>query len=194
MISLLSMTLLFLAASAGGYEVGDKASDFKLKNVDGKYVSLSDFPDAKGFVITFTCNTCPYAQAYEQRIIKLHNEFAPMGYPVIAINPNNPEKKPGDSYSSMKSRAKEKDYPFPYLVDENQKTADKYGATRTPHVFLLEKEAGDYLVRYIGTIDDSPRDPGEVEKQYLAAAIKAVDKDKKPDPAKTKAIGCTIKK
>ena len=193
-ISLLSFSLIFLAAAAGGYEVGDKASDFNLKNVDGSFVSMSDYPDAKGFVITFTCNHCPYAQAYEQRIIKLHKEFAPMGYPVIAINPNDSTKSPGDSYSKMKVRAENKNYPFPYLLDDNHKTADKFGATRTPHMYLLEKEQGDYVVRYIGTIDDSPRDPDEVDVRYLADAIKSIDKGNKPEPATTKAIGCTIKR
>ena len=109
-----------------GYQIGDVVSDFELKNVDGKMISLSDYKDAKGFIITFTCNTCPFAIAYEDRIIALDKKYASKGYPVIAINPNNPLVQSGDSYQAMQQRAKEKGFTFPYLVDEGQKVYPKY--------------------------------------------------------------------
>ncbi len=174
----------------GGYEVGDKASDFSLKNVDGNMVSLASFEDAKGFIVTFTCNHCPFSVMYEDRLIELHNEYAPKGYPVIAINPNDPEVQSGDSYEDMQVRAEEKEFPFPYLFDDGQKVYPLYGATRTPHVFLLDSEL---VVQYIGAIDNNARDADAVTKPYVKDAIKAVERGEKPDPDFTKAIGCSIK-
>lgn len=179
---------------AGGYEIGDKAADFKLKNVDGKMVSLADYADAKGFIVIFTCNNCPYAVAYEQRIIELDKKYKSLGYPVIAINPNDPEVQPFDSYERMQEHAAENGFTFPYLYDEKQATYPKYGATRTPHVFLLNKEEGDLIVRYIGTIDDNYADASAVKEKYLANAVDALIAGKDPDPAVTKAIGCSVKK
>jgi peroxiredoxin len=173
-----------------GYSIGDVASDFRLKNVDGKMVSLSDFKDARGFIVTFTSNVCPFARKYEDRLIELHREFAPKGYPVIAINANDPSVEPGDSFEEMKKRAAEKNYPFVYLVDEGQKVLPKFGATKTPQVFLLDKAL---KVQYIGAIDDNPNDPNGVQNRYVANAILALEKGEKPDPQLTKAIGCSIK-
>lgn len=182
-----------ISAMAGGYEVGDKATDFKLKNVDGSWVSMSDYEDAKGFIVIFTCNHCPFSKAYEDRIIEIDKEYKHKGYPVIAINPNDPELYPADSYENMQKRAEEKGFTFPYLLDDGQEIYPQYGATRTPHVFLLDKEAGDYIVKYIGAIDDNHSDAEAVEKAYLANAVDALLADKDPNPEFTKAIGCTIK-
>ncbi len=181
------------AGFAGGYNVGDMAGNFSLKNVDGKMVSLGDYKDAKGFIVVFTCNHCPYAKLYEQRIIDLHKKYAAEGYPVIAINPNDPVKQPDDSYENMIKRSKEKAYPFVYLFDETQKTAKSYGATRTPHVYLLNKVQDKYQVAYIGAIDDNPQSADDVENKYVENAIAALKKGKKVAISSTKAIGCTIK-
>ena len=188
-IILLSIT----NALSQGYNVGDKASDFKLKNVDGKFVSLSDYPEAKGFAVIFTCNHCPYAKAYEDRIIALDKKYKTLGYPVIAINPNDPEINPEDSYEKMVVRAKEKSFTFPYLFDETQDVYRKYGAKRTPHIYLLNKKGNDLVVAYIGAIDDNYQDAGAVTQPYLANAIDALLAGKSPDPSLTKAIGCSIK-
>jgi peroxiredoxin len=185
--------LLISTAMSQGYNVGDKASDFKLLNVDGKYVSLIDFPDAKGFVVVFTCNHCPYAQAYQDRIIAIDKKYKSLGYPVIAINPNDPQIVPDDSYDKMVERAKEKAYTFPYLFDKTQETYRAYGARKTPHVYLLQKEKESLVVRYIGAIDDNYEDPSKVTTNYLANAIDALLNNKMPDPSYTKAIGCGIK-
>lgn len=190
---ILSTTLLcaFFPASGGGYEVGDTATDFELKNVDGSMVSLSDYPDANGYIVVFTCNHCPFAIKYEDRLIDLNNRYAPKGYPVIAINPNDPEVQPADGFAEMQARAKEKGFTFPYLLDDGQKVYPQYGATRTPHVFLLDK---DRVVKYIGAIDDNHEDADAVSIKYLENAIMAMEKGADPDPSMTKAIGCTIKK
>ncbi len=188
-------TVFFISTSfAQGYNVGDVADDFRLLNVDGKYVSMADYPDAKGFVVIFSCNHCPYVVAYEDRMIELHNEFAPKGFPVIAINANDSVVQPQDSYTNMKKRANEKNFPFPYLLDADQTVYPKYGATRTPHIFLLKKDGQDLRVAYIGAIDDNYQDASKVEARYLADAIIAVSNGQKPNPETTRAIGCSIKK
>lgn len=177
-----------------GYEIGDEATDFELKNVDGEMVSLSDFEDAKGFVVVFTCNHCPFAKAYENRIIALDKKYKEKGYPVIAINPNDPEVNEEDSYEKMIVRAKEKGFTFPYLFDEGQEIYPLYGATHTPHVFILKKEDDKNIVSYIGAIDDNVEDPSAVKQKHVENAIEALLKGEQPNPSVTKAIGCKIKK
>ncbi len=179
-----------VAVKTPGYKVGDVAEDFSLKGIDGKMVSMSSFPDAKGFVIVFTCNSCPVAVKYEDRVIELHEKFAAKGYPLIAINPNDPDVKPGDSFDGMIVRAKEKGFEFPYVFDEGQKVFPKFGATKTPHIFILNK---DRVVEYIGSIDNNPNDAANASEKYVEKAIAALEKGEKPDPNFTKAIGCSIK-
>lgn len=182
---------LFSATAPSGYVVGDKADDFSLKNVDGKMVSLSDYKDVKGYIVVFTCNHCPYAQMYEERIIALHNKYKPKGFPVIAINPNSPAIVPDDSFEEMQKRAKEMKYPFPYLFDEDQTVYPKYGATRTPHVFIMDTSR---VVRYIGAIDDNPELAIMVKNRYAENALDAMLRGETPKPDYTLAIGCTVKK
>ncbi|CAM2812434.1 thioredoxin family protein [Chryseobacterium flavum] len=179
--------------SGKGYEVGDAATDFKLKNIDGKMVSLSDFKSAKGFIVIFTCNHCPYAKKYENRIIELDKKFKDQGYPVIAINPNDPNVQPEDGYEQMIERAKQKGFEFPYLVDEGQKIYPQYGATKTPHVFVLQKEGSKNIVKYIGAIDNNYDNPDDVSEYYVQDAVNALIKGEPVKMAKTVAIGCTIK-
>jgi len=176
-----------------GYDIGDIATDFSLKNIDGKMVSLSDYTDAKGFIVIFTCNTCPYAVKYEDRIIELDEKYKEKGYPVIAIMPNNTKIKPGDSFDSMQARAKSKGFGFPYLIDEGQKIYPQYGATKTPHVYLLEKTKKGNEVKYIGAIDDNYKDAAAVNTKYLENAVDALIKGKEIKEKKTRAIGCSIK-
>lgn len=180
----------FTITKEKGYKVGDKASDFALENVDGKMVSLSDYKDAKGFVVVFTCNTCPYSVANEDRLIALDTKYKSQGFPVIAINPNDPAAQRGEDMNAMKKRSKEKGFTFPYLFDKGQKVYPKYGATKTPHVYLLDK---DLVVQYIGAIDDSSRDPEAVNKKYVEEAIEALKRGDKPSTTYTRAIGCSIK-
>lgn len=176
-----------------GYEIGDEATDFKLKNIDGKMVSLSDFKSAKGFIVVFTCNHCPYAKKYEGRIIELDKKYKTQGYPVIAINPNDPNVQPEDGYQQMIERAKQKGFTFPYLVDEGQKIYPQYGATKTPHVFVLKKENGKNIVKYIGAIDNNYDNPNDVSEYYAQDAVNALIKGESVKMTKTVAIGCTIK-
>lgn len=191
--------LTFVLAVAGilaihaGLKPGDTAEDFTLKNVDGKEVSLSDYKDQKGVIVIFTCNPCPFAKAYEQRIIKLHQKYDGEGYPVVAINPNDDEVSPEDTFDKMKERATDREYPFPYLKDETQEVYKAYGATRTPHIYLLKNKGGKFKVAYVGAIDDNAMDSSAVTEKYLEDAIQALEEGKSPEPATTKAVGCTIK-
>ncbi|MEQ6168122.1 MULTISPECIES: thioredoxin family protein [unclassified Ekhidna] len=190
------VAVLFMNASEplAGYGVGDYAEDFKLPNIDGKMVSMADYNNAEGFIVIFTCNTCPYAKAYESRIIDLDKKFASQGFPVIAINPNDVKQQPGDTMDEMKKRASNKGYTFPYLRDDSQQVAKAFGATKTPHVYVLNKEAsGKYKVEFIGAIDDSPNDPTDVSETYVEDAIKAIKAGDKPAVTEKRAIGCTIK-
>jgi len=173
----------------GGYKIGEIATDFNLKNVDGSMVSLASIKDAKGYIVTFTCNECPFSKLYEDRLIALHNTYAPQGYSVIAINPNSPENEE-EGYEAMQVRAKEKGFTFPYLFDGEQKIYPQYGAVRTPHVFVLDK---DRKVQYIGTIDDNAKSPEDVKTKYVEDAIKALQAGKTPATTFTKAIGCPVK-
>jgi peroxiredoxin len=199
-ISILSSLFLFsalvfcsFAPTPSGYKAGDQAMDFTLKNVDGKMVSLSNYPNAKGFIVVFTCNHCPFAKMYESRIMALDQQYASKGYPVIAISGNDATIEPDDSYDNMVTLAKTKSYTFPYLYDESQQITTAYGATNTPHVFVLNKEQGGLIVKYIGAIDDNAREPEKATKFYVADAVNALLSGNPIAVTQTKAIGCGIK-
>ncbi len=176
-----------------GLKPGDPARDFKLRNVDDKFVSLKDFKNAKGFIVIFSCNHCPYVKAYESRMEALNKLFAPKGYPVIAINSNDVSRYPEDSFENMQRNAKQKGFTFPYLFDETQEIAHFYGALKTPHVYVLEKRGDDLVVKYVGAIDDNTQDAEKVEKRYVEDAVNALLAGKTVKIQETKAIGCGIK-
>ncbi|MEX2588902.1 MAG: thioredoxin family protein [Chitinophagales bacterium] len=197
LILIANFILLFQIANAGdGVEVGDIAPGFELKNIDERKLSLDSYTRAEGVILIFSCNHCPYVKLYEDRINALDAKYKKQGYPVVAINPNDPEIQPADSFDKMKERAKEKNFTFPYLIDQTQEIAKAYGATRTPHVYLLKAtESGQFTVAYIGAIDNDTE--GKLAKtervNYVEDAIAALQNGESPDPDFTKAIGCTIK-
>jgi glutathione peroxidase-family protein len=195
-------SLLFLALVATssrplehGYKIGDYAADFELKNVDGSMVSMGmmRYSSAKGFIIVFTCNHCPFSKKYEQRIIALNKKYEALGFPLIAINPNDVEREPEDSFENMQKLAKEKGYNFPYLHDEPQHTAYHFGAEKTPHAYVLKKEAGKYKVCYIGAIDDDAPNSKEKKQKYVENAVDELLAGKPVSNTVTKAVGCGIK-
>lgn len=193
-LSVALVTVIMLTSAAtNGYKVGDTVKDFSLKNIDGKMVSLKDNSSAKGAIIIFTCNHCPYAKAYEQRVMELDKMYSGKGFPVIAINPNDPVAVPDDSYDNMVKTAKLKGYTFPYLIDDTQQVARQFGAARTPHVFVLNKTDKGYEVAYIGAIDDNTEDAGAVNHKYVQDAVNALLSGKNVPVTETKAVGCTIK-
>ncbi|TAG06629.1 MAG: thioredoxin family protein [Cytophagia bacterium] len=189
-VFLFLFSLALLSMKNTGYQVGDTAIDFKLKNVNDKKVSLKDYKKAKGFIVIFTCNHCPFSVANEDRIIALHKKYESQGYPVVAINPNDVTAYPDDSFENMKVRAKEKGFTFAYLYDETQAIAKTYGATKTPHIFVLDKKL---TVKYIGAIDDAAKDESKVSEKFLENALDALIAGKNIEKTSTKAVGCGIK-
>lgn len=194
LIVFVAVVILFTSfTKEGGYKVGDKAADFKLKNIDDKLFSLAERKDAKGFIVIFTCNHCPYAVKYEERIVALNDKYEQLGYPVVAINPNDVVAYPEDNFENMKKRAKSKSFTFPYLVDETQGIAKIYGASKTPHTFVLRREGTDLIVKYIGAIDDNTEDAAAAKEKYVELAVDALLAGKTVAVTSTKAIGCGIK-
>ncbi|MBN2632854.1 MAG: thioredoxin family protein [Bacteroidales bacterium] len=190
-IAALMMTALLNAQSQ--YKAGDIAADFSLKNVEDKMISMSQYGDADGFIVAFWCNTCPVVKKYDQRLQELHAKYAPQGYPVIAINPNDPAVSPGDSWEKMKETAAAKGYDFEYLFDETQEVARTYGATNTPHIYILAWKDGKLVVEYVGAIDNNADDASAADKKYAEEALNSLISGEKVAVAGTRAIGCTIK-
>ncbi len=190
-VAIISFAFTSNSETENGYKIGDTIEDFSLINIDDSKVSLSGYSNAKGFIIIFTCNTCPYSVANEDRIIALNTKYESKGYPVIAINPNDPDVVPDDSLEKMKIRAASKGFNFPYLLDEEQNVYPKFGASKTPHVFIVSKPA--MKVEYIGAIDDSSRNPNAVKEKYVENAVDALLAGKSIEKRETKAIGCSIK-
>jgi len=191
-IATLVLSAVLLPGIASALATGDGIpdKDTKMLNVDGAEVSIGGVAGAKGTLVVFTCNQCPYAKAWEGRIATLGNDYAKQGIGVIAVNPNDPNKQPGDSYDAMKQRAKEKGFAFPYAVDATSGVAKAFGATKTPEVYLFD--ASGKLV-YHGAVDDNSENADAVKTHYLKDALDAVVAGKAPSPAETKALGCGIK-
>lgn len=191
MFFVLTFCVMLQLGYGQAYSIGQKVENFGLRNIDNKMVHLDDFNGSKAYIIVFTCNHCPYAKMYENRIINLANNYKKEGIVLIAINPNDPELVPEDSFEAMVDIANKKKYPFPYLFDENQEIFPLFGATRTPQVYLLDSNK---TLKYSGAIDDFPKEESGVQIKYLENAINAVRHQKDPDPAITKSVGCSIKK
>jgi len=171
-------------------DLGHTAPDFFLPGIDGEKYTLSDFAANKLLLIFFSCNHCPYVQAYEERIIKLQNDFGKDGLKIVAINANDADKYAEDSFEEMKKRAEEKQFNFLYLRDELQQTAKDYGAAYTPELFLFNAER---KLIYTGKIDDNWREPEKVQTKYLQNAIEEYLRGEEISVPETYAIGCTIK-
>jgi peroxiredoxin len=169
---------------------GDRILDFDLPGVDGKNYSQADFSDAKAVILFFSCNHCPYVQAWEDRLISIQADYADQGIRLVAVNSNSALSHPADSFEKMVERHRMKGMNFPYLRDEKQEVAINYGAQRTPEIFLFD---GEGLFRYHGAPDDNCYEPENVKRHYLRDAIDAVLAGKEPEPAFTPPMGCTIK-
>lgn len=186
---------LTTSLSGGGapYKAGDIIPDFSLKNTEGKMISLSGIKEAKGFIVVFMCNTCPVVKQYEERIISLDKEFRGKGFPVIAINSNDKNVSPGDSFEEMQRTAGNENYSFQYLYDESQEVAKRFGATNTPHVYVISRTGNNLKVEYVGAIDNNADEAGKADKKYVADAVTRLLSGKHVVVAGTKAIGCGIK-
>ena len=171
-------------------KIGSEIIDFNLQATDGKNYSVDSFKESKGLVVMFTCNHCPYVQAYEDRLIKTQADYKDKGVSFVAINANDEKNYPDDSLENMVKRAKEKQFNFPYLRDKTQEIAKAYGASYTPEVFVFDSNR---VLQYHGRIDDNWKEPNKVSKQDLRNALDAILQGKKVDTANTQAIGCTVK-
>ena len=171
-------------------EIGTLLPEFNLPGTDGKSYSPSDFKNSKVLVVMFTCNHCPYVQAYENRLINLQKDFKEKGVSFVAINANDEVNYPEDNFENMVKRAKDKGYNFPYLRDKSQKVAKEFGASYTPEVFVFD---GNKTLQYHGRIDDNWQEPDKVTKHNLREALEALLANKKIERADTQAIGCTVK-
>lgn len=174
--------------------VFDKKSvqDFSLMNVDGKMVSLSNYPDAKGFIIIFTCNHCPFAKLYPKRMNELNEKYSKLGVPLIAISSTDTLTYEEDTFDLMAQKAKEEAFNFPYLYDNTQIAAKNFKAEKTPHAFVIWKENKEWVVKYNGAIDDNGAEPENVETPYVAKAVEALLNSKEVEIKETKSIGCQI--
>lgn len=188
-IFLLSIALLIM--SFMGLDK-DSVNDFKLKNVDEKNLSLADYKDAKGFIIIFTCNHCPFAKLYPQRFNALNEKYKGLGVPLIAISSTDTIQYEEDTYTEMVKKAEDEKFNFPYLYDGEQKVAKNFNAQKTPHAFVIWKENNQWVVKYNGAIDDNGMKPEQVKTQFVADAVDALLANKKMKVTETKSIGCQI--
>lgn len=172
-----------------GLPLGSSAADFQLKGVDGKTHGLKSFSDKKALVVVFSCNHCPYVQAYEERMVQLQKDYSERGVTLVAINSNDDSGYPEDSYPNMIKRAKERGFNFPYLRDDTQDIAKKYGAICTPHVFAFDQQR---RLQYKGRIDDN-RNPESVKTKDLRNALDAILAGHKPSVQETRPFGCSVK-
>jgi peroxiredoxin len=169
---------------------GDKALPFELPGVDDRRHAMEGYADKEAIAVVFTCNHCPYARAWEDRLVEIQADYAARGVQLVAICANDAKKYPDVSVPRMRERSEEKGFNFPYLYDESQEVARAYGAERTPEIFLFDKGR---TLRYHGTVDDNYEDPAAVNVHYLREALEAVLAGKEPSTAETTPVGCTIK-
>ena len=167
-------------------------SDFKLLNVDGKMISLADYPDAKGFIIVFTCNHCPFAKLYPERLNQLNTMYNDKGVPLIAISSTDTLLFAEDTYPKMIEKSKKEHFNFAYLFDENQSVAKNFSAQKTPHAFVLWKENNEWVIKYNGAIDDNGAEPMKVKNHYVSNAVEELLSGKQVATKETKSIGCQI--
>lgn len=166
--------------------------DFRLRNVDGQSVGLSDYPNAKGFIIVFTCNHCPFAKLYPPRLNQLNKRFGPLGVPLIAISSTDTTVYDEDGFVEMVAKARKEKFNFPYLFDGDQSVAKSYGAQKTPHAYVIWKVNGNWVIQYDGAIDDNGAEPDKVKESYVADAVESLLAKKEVKMKKTLSIGCQI--
>ncbi|MBS1492778.1 MAG: thioredoxin family protein [Bacteroidetes bacterium] len=189
-LTVLCICFLFLTGFSG--DTGTSIGDFTLKNVDGKMLSLKDFPDSKGFIVVFTSNGCPFAKLYPQRMNEMNLKYRPLNVPLIAINSSDTLQFEENSFMEMVKTAKEGNYNFSYLSDADQIAARNFGAKKTPHAFVIWKENNEWIIKYNGAIDDNAAHPEEVKNKFVENAVDELLKGEEVKVKETKSIGCSI--
>ena len=183
---------LFLLVFNGLGQKEKTIADFNLLNINGKYISLKEYPQAKGFMVVFTSNHCPFATLYPERLNQLNLKYSALNVPLIAISSTDTVSYEEDTYDKMKAKAKAEHFNFPYLYDGAQVVAEDFAAQRTPHAFLIWKENGSYTIKYCGAIDDNGAHANLVQKHYLADAVDELLAGKDVTLKETRSIGCQI--
>ncbi|MCW3121795.1 MAG: redoxin [Flavipsychrobacter sp.] len=190
-LSAIACTVAILLSSFS-YAADKTISDFSLKNIDGKSVALKDYPSAKGFIIVFTCNHCPFAKLYPPRLNELNKKYKALGVPLIAISSTDTIVFEEDTYLKMVAKAKQEKFNFPYLFDGAQQVAKNFATQKTPHAFVVWKEHGQYIIKYSGAIDDNGAQPKQVKHSYIAEAVDALLNGKEVAVKETRSIGCQV--
>lgn len=187
------LTKAQIGGNDGGYAIGQTVRDFRLKNIDGSMVAMSDNRNAKGYIIIFTSNHCPFSKAYDARIASLHDKFASRGYGVITINSNDPNEYEEDSFANMKVAAQTRRQAFPYLQDETQEVAKAFGANRTPTAYIVKREGDRFVLEYKGAIDDNTQDASSVSQRFVEDALNSLLSNRPVLINTTRSVGCAIK-
>ncbi len=192
-MKIVSVTFLVFYFLITGFTGGENTiEDFQLKNIDGKILSLKDFPEAKGFIIVFTSNGCPFAKLYPQRMNEMNLKYMPLGIPLIAINSTDTLQFEENSFTEMVKSAKESNFNFSYLTDAEQVVAKNFGAKKTPHAFVIWKENNEWIIKYNGAIDNNAAHPELVQNKYVENAVNELLRGEDVKIKETKSIGCSI--
>lgn len=189
-VSVIFLVFYFFVTGFAG--AGNTIEDFQLKNIDGKILSLNDFPEAKGFIIVFTSNGCPFAKLYPQRMNEMNLKYMPLGVPLLAINSTDTLQFEENSFTEMVKSAKESNFNFSYLTDAEQVVAKNFGAKKTPHAFVIWKENNEWVIKYNGAIDDNAAHPELVQNKYVENAVNELLRGEDVKIKETKSIGCSI--
>lgn len=186
------LILSFFLLGSGPLTEQKIVPDFTLQNVDGSRVSLRNYPKAKGFILVFTCNHCPFAKLYPPRLNQLNKRFGPLGVPLIAISSTDTTVYEEDGFPEMVAKARNEKFNFPYLFDSKQEVAKAYGAQKTPHAYVIWKENDNWVVKYDGAIDNNGAEPAKVTESFVADAVESLLAKKEVRTKKTLSIGCQI--
>ena len=194
-IFLLLFLFSFLGFKSDKYiqkkHIGKVISDFSLLNVDGRVVSLKNFPKAKGFIVIFTCNHCPFAKLYPERLNSLSEKYSALDIPLLAINSMDTAVYEEESFAMMREKANQDKFTFPYLYDADQVVGKNFNADHTPHAFIIWKSNNQWLVKYAGAIDDNGEHP-ELAKSFIEISLKELLENKEPSNPETNSFGCRI--
>jgi len=191
-LSILLISNYFLINSFSIKQKKQEVTNFSLKNIDGTYISLTDYKEAKGFIIVFTCNHCPFAKLYPPRFNELNTRYKPLGIPLIAISSTDTIMYEEDTYSRMVKKALKEKFNFPYLFDEDQSVAKNFNAQKTPHAFVIWKENEKWIIKYSGAIDDNGAEPKKVKTHFVKDAVEDLLNNREIKVSETKSIGCQI--
>ena len=171
--------------------IGNTVNDFSLRNIDNKNISLNDFKNAKGFIIVFTCNHCPFAKLYSERFNALNSKYKSLGVPLLAINSMDTATYDDECFILMQQKASSAKFNFPYLHDALQTVGKSFSAEHTPHAFVIWKEKNNWIIKYSGAIDDNGEHP-ELATPYIANAVEELLQNKPVSKTETQSFGCKI--